>query len=64
MLWRKPFYSLDDVFSRWSMSERDLAAFVLADELTISAEVIDLRVCHGVYEICDTDHVRIPLGSR
>lgn len=62
--WRKPFYSLDEVFARWSMSERDLAAFVLADEVTLSAEVIGLRVCYGIFEICDDDHMRIPLGYR
>lgn len=62
--WRKPFYSLEDVFARWSMSERDLAAFVLADEVTLSAEVIGLRICYGIYETCDDDHMRIPLGYR
>lgn len=62
--WRKPFYSLDDVFARWSMSERDLAALVLADEVTLSAEVIGLRICYGIYETCDDDHMRIPLGYR
>jgi hypothetical protein len=64
MPWRKPFYSLDDVFARWSMNERDLAAFVLADELTLSAEVIGLRVCHGAFEICENDYLRMPLGYR
>ena len=60
MTWRKPFYHLDEVMARWTMSERDLRCFVLAGELTLSVEVAGLRVAHGIYETVD-DGTRFPV---
>ncbi len=50
---RKPFYHLDEVIARWEMSERDMTAFVLSDELTLSTTVAGLRIEHGVIEDVD-----------
>ncbi len=62
---RKPFYHLDEMLSRWEMTERDIAAFVLADELTLSATVGGLRIEYGaIDEIGDDRCFRIPEGTR
>ena len=45
---RKPFYHVDEVLERWSMSERDLMSFVLSGALTVSATVAGLRVTYGI----------------
>ncbi len=45
---RKPFYHIDEVLERWSMSERDIMSFVLAGSLTVSATVAGLRVTCGI----------------
>ena len=36
---RKPFYHVDEVLERWSISERDLMSFMLSGALTVSATV-------------------------
>jgi hypothetical protein len=62
---RKPFYHLDEMLTRWGMTERDIAAFVLADELTVSATVSGLRIEYGTFEECgDEGCFRIPEGTR
>ncbi len=62
---RKPFYHLDEVITRWEMSERDVTAFVLSDELTLSATVAGLRIEHGVIEDVEgTSWHRIPEGTH
>lgn len=62
---RKPFYYLDEVMTRWQMSERDITAFVLSDELTLSATVAGLRIEYGaIDEIGDDRCFRIPEGTR
>ena len=45
---QKPFYHIDEVLERWSISERDMMAFVLAGSLTVSATVAGLRVTYGL----------------
>lgn len=45
---RKPFYHIDEILERWSMSERDIMSFVLAGSLTVSATVAGLRVTCGI----------------
>jgi hypothetical protein len=45
---RKPFYHVDEVLERWSISERDLMSFVLSGALTVSATVAGLRVTYGI----------------
>ena len=45
---RKPFYHVDEVLERWSMSERDIMSFVLSGALTVSATVAGLRVTYGI----------------
>ena len=44
----KPFYYVDEVLARWSMTERDLMSFVLSGALTVSATVAGLRVTYGL----------------
>ena len=44
----KPFYHIDEVLERWSMSERDVMSFVLSGALTVSATVAGLRVTFGL----------------
>lgn len=44
----KPFYHVDEVLERWSMSERDVMSFVLSGSLTVSATVAGLRVTCGI----------------
>src|SRR4051812_462158 len=62
---RKPYYHLDEALMRWDMTERDITAFVLADELTISATVAGLRVQYGSIEEVDAgEFVRMPEGQR
>ncbi len=61
----KPFYALDEVCDQWGISERDLTAFALSGELTLSATVAGLRVVYGYYEQADLhDWVRIPEGQH
>lgn len=48
--WPKPFYHIDDVLTRWQMRERDLTAFVLSGDLTLSATVAGLRVTFGSFD--------------
>ena len=45
---RKPFYHVDEILERWSISERDLMSFVLSGALTVSATVAGLRVTYGI----------------
>ena len=47
---RKPFYHIDELLARWEMTERDITAFVLADELTLSATVAGIRIQYGSFE--------------
>lgn len=62
---RKPFYHLDEMLTRWGMTERDIAAFVLADELTLSATVSGLRIEYGEFEECrDGSWFAMPAGTR
>lgn len=62
---RKPFYYLDDAMARWLMPERDIMAFVLSDELTLSATVAGLRITYGSYEdLGAMDYHPIAEGSR
>ena len=44
----KPFYYVDEVLARWSLTERDLMSFVLSGALTVSATVAGLRVTYGI----------------
>jgi hypothetical protein len=44
----KPFYYIDEVLARWSLTERDLMSFVLSGALTVSATVAGLRITYGV----------------
>jgi hypothetical protein len=61
----KPFYHIDEALARWGMSERDLAAFVLADKLTLSATVAGLRVQFGsIEDMEDGQWNRLPEGWR
>jgi hypothetical protein len=62
---RKPYYHVDEALMRWDITERDIIAFVLADELTVSATVARLRVRYGSIEkVADGEFVRIPEGQR
>ncbi|MET3791807.1 hypothetical protein [Aquamicrobium terrae] len=61
----KPFYHIGEVCARWNMGEHDLAAFVLAGELTLSATVAGVRVIHGIVEEVDINQwEKIPEGHR
>ena len=44
---RKPFYRVTELCARWSMTETDIAAFVLADELTLSIAVSQSTTANG-----------------
>jgi hypothetical protein len=65
LLPRKPFYGLTELCARWSLSEADIAAYVLENELTLSVPVARLRV-----ETSDPEEDRdgrpcsIPTGHR
>jgi hypothetical protein len=62
---RKPFYRVAELCKRWSMSPTDIAAFVLADELTLSIAVSQLPVEEGFYEEVDDGHrCAITTGRR
>jgi hypothetical protein len=63
---RKPFYHLDELLTRWDMTERDVTAFVLSNELTLSATIAGLRILFGRIDSYNLDHdyFRIPEGSR
>ena len=61
----KPFYPVAEVCDRWNMGVHDIAAFVLAGELTLSATVAGLCVIHGAIVQIDADQwERIPGGRR
>ena len=62
---RKPFYHVDEVLARWEMTERDITAFVLADELTLSATVAGLRIQYGSFDdLGEGNFNRLPEGYR
>ncbi|MBN8891048.1 MAG: hypothetical protein ABS99_00495 [Acetobacteraceae bacterium SCN 69-10] len=62
---RKPFYRVTELCARWSMTETDIAAFVLADELTLSIAVSQLPVEAGYYEeVDDGQWCSMPTGRR
>jgi hypothetical protein len=62
---RKPFYRVAELCKRWSMAPTDIAAFVLADELTQSIAVSQLPVEEGIYEEVDDSHrCAITTGRR
>ncbi len=62
---RKPFYRLEEICARWQMSEWDIASYVLAEELVISAVVTGLQLDHGTLrDDAPGDVVRLPAGSR
>ncbi len=62
---RKPFYHFDELLVRWDMTERDVTSFVVANELTLSAIVPGVRVCHGSVEPVEHGQVNhIPEGYR
>jgi hypothetical protein len=44
----KPYYHIDEVLERWSLTERDLMSFVLSGALTVSATVSGLRITYGI----------------
>lgn len=44
VLVRKPFYRITELFTRWSVTESDIVAFVLKDELTLSIAVSQLPI--------------------
>jgi hypothetical protein len=61
----KPFYQLAEIRARWNMGEHDLAAFVLAGELTLSTTVAGLRVIYGTIEEMDLNYWgKFPMGHR
>ena len=62
---RKPFYGLAELCDRWSLSESDIAAYVLEDELTLSVAVGGVRVETSEVEPDDRGGAfRIPTGTR
>jgi hypothetical protein len=62
---RKPFYHLDELLVRWNMTERDVTTFVVANELTLSAMVPGVRICHGSVEEVEGGRLNhIPEGYR
>lgn len=62
---RKPFYRLSEICARWSMSEADIAAFVLEDQLVLSIAVSQVRLQMGYYEEVDTGNwCSIPTNLR
>lgn len=44
----KPYYHIDEVLERWSLTEREMMSFVLSGALTVSATVPGLRVTYGL----------------
>jgi hypothetical protein len=62
---RKPFYGLAEICTRWSLQEADIAAYVLAGELTLSIPVAGVRVeTYEDDEDSDGRSFRIPTGTR
>jgi hypothetical protein len=62
---RKPFWHIDEALERWELTERDLAAFVIADELTLSTVVAGVHVQFGSYEqVGPGELTRVPEGHR
>jgi hypothetical protein len=62
---RKPFCHIDEALLRWDMTDRDLAAFVLADQLTLSATVAGLEILIGkVEDLGDGERTRLPARFR
>ena len=65
LLPRKPFYGLAEFCERWSLSEGDVAAYVLESELTLSLAVGGLRVeTSDTEEDADGHLFSIPTGTR
>jgi hypothetical protein len=63
-VFRKPFYRLDEVCERWGMSADDLAAFVLAGELTLSIPAAGMWLDVGeLLEVEGSGYVRSPHGT-
>lgn len=56
---RKPFYRISELFTRWSVTGADIAAFVLKDELTLSIAISQLPIYIVEYEEVD-DNVWCP----
>jgi hypothetical protein len=63
VLLRKPFYRISELFTRWSVTESDIAAFVLKDELTLSIAVSQLPLHILEYEEVD-DGVWCPIDEK
>lgn len=62
---RKPFYDLAELCERWSLSDADIAAYVLEGELTLSIAVGGLRVdTSDLEEDTDGRPFSIPTGTR
>ena len=60
---RKPFYRLQELCSRWSLSGYDLAAFALAGEIRISVPVPELPVEEGECDDLTLDSFKQPKGT-
>lgn len=62
---RKPFYGLAELCEHWSLSDADIAAYVLESELTLSIAVGGLRVETSDLEgDADGRPFSIPTGTR
>jgi len=62
---RKPFYRLDELCTRWRMSEWDIAGYVITGKLRVAAMVAGLQVEFGTNATPATGRARRrPLGSR
>lgn len=62
---RKPFYGLAELCERWSLSDADIAAYVLEGELTLSVAVGGVRVeTSDLEEDADGRPFSIPTGTR
>ncbi|SDD06462.1 hypothetical protein [Belnapia rosea] len=65
LLPRKPFYGLAELCDRWSLSDADIAAYVLEGELTLSVAVGGVRVeTSELEEDADGQPFSIPTGTR
>ena len=62
---RKPFYRLEEICSRWSLMPVDIAAFALSSELQLSVAVARLPVTVGAWDqASDGDWFQIPSGRK
>ena len=62
---RKPFYDLPELCERWSLSDADIAAYVLEGELTLSIAVGGVRVeTSDLEEDAEGRPFSIPTGTR